>query len=47
MVAVTSPGQQLEGFLAKFSPEVRSVAKAALGKMRKRLPGAVEFVYDN
>jgi hypothetical protein len=47
MGVTTSPGQQLQGFLAKFSPEVRSVAKAALGKMRNRLPGAVEFVYDN
>jgi hypothetical protein len=43
----TSPARQLAGFLAKFSPEVRSVAKAALATMRKRLPGAIEFVYDN
>lgn len=43
----TAPARQLAGFLAKFSPEVRSVAKAALATMRKRLPGAIEFVYDN
>jgi hypothetical protein len=42
-----SPAQQFAGFLAKFSPQVRSVATAALATMRKRLPGAIEFVYDN
>jgi hypothetical protein len=42
-----SPAQQFAGFLAKFSPDVRSVATAALAKMRKRLPGAIEIVYDN
>lgn len=44
---VPSPAQQFSGFLAKFSPEVRSVAAAALAKMRRRLPGAIELVYDN
>ncbi len=38
---------QLEEFLAKYTPEVAGLAKAALAKMRKRLPGAVEMVYDN
>jgi hypothetical protein len=33
--------------IAKYSPEVRAVAEAALKKMRGRLPGAVETVYDN
>ena len=47
MPGTTSPERQLAGFLAKFSPEVRSVAKAALATMRKRLPGAIELVYDN
>jgi len=39
--------RQLAGFLAKYTPEVGAVAKAALARMRKRLPGAVELVYDN
>ena len=39
--------QRLAGFLAKFSPEVARAAKAALRKMRARVPGAVELVYDN
>ncbi|OLD17153.1 MAG: hypothetical protein AUJ01_09540 [Acidobacteria bacterium 13_1_40CM_3_65_5] len=47
MPGTPSPERQLTGFLAKFSPEVRSVAKAALATMRKRLPGAIELVYDN
>jgi hypothetical protein len=42
-----SPEAQLEGFLAKYTPEIAGLAKAALAKMRKRLPGAVEMVYDN
>src|ERR1051326_7989255 len=39
--------QQLDKFLAKFTPEVAATARRALIKMRKRLPGAVEIVYDN
>ena len=42
-----SPAQQFAGFLAKFSPQVRAVAKAAIATMRKRVPGAIEIVYDN
>ena len=42
-----TPAAQLAGFLAKFTPEVRSVTKAARAFLRTRLPGAVEFVYDN
>jgi len=39
--------QQLDQFLAKFAPRVASAARKALAKMRARLPGAVEIVYDN
>lgn len=38
---------QLDGFLAKFTPEVEDMARQALKKMRARLPGAIELVYDN
>jgi hypothetical protein len=38
---------QLDGFLAKFMPEVEDTARQALRKMRQRLPGAIELVYDN
>jgi hypothetical protein len=39
--------EQLDGFIAKFSPEVAGVARKALARMRKRLPGAMQLVYDN
>src|SRR5262245_19066327 len=42
-----SPESRLAGFIAEFSPEVAAVAEEALAKMRNRLPGAVELVYDN
>jgi hypothetical protein len=42
-----SPARQLEGFLARFSPGVRSIARPVLAAMRRRLPGAFELVYDN
>jgi hypothetical protein len=42
-----SAAAQLGAFLAKFTPEVEAAAKAALVRMRKRLPGAIELVYDN
>jgi hypothetical protein len=39
--------EQLAAFLARFLPEVSAAAEAALERMRARLPGAVEMVYDN
>jgi hypothetical protein len=41
------PDEQLADFLSRFSPEVAGIAEAALERMRARLPGAVEMVYDN
>jgi hypothetical protein len=42
-----SAEKQLDGFLDAFTPEIAAFARAALAKMRKRLPHAVEIVYDN
>ncbi|MEO5957895.1 MAG: DUF1801 domain-containing protein [Opitutaceae bacterium] len=42
-----SPAAQVAGFLAKFTPEVAALTRALLAKMRRRLPNAVEMVYDN
>jgi hypothetical protein len=42
-----SPESQLAGFISRYTPEIGEVAQAALAKMRARLPGAVELVYDN
>jgi hypothetical protein len=38
---------QIEGFIGKFTDEVAGQIRAARGEMRRRLPGAVELVYDN
>ena len=42
-----TPSQELARYLAKFDPAVARTARAALGLLRKRLPGATEIVYDN
>ena len=42
-----SPDGQLDVFINRYSPEIRALAEACLGKLRARLPGAVEIVYDN
>jgi hypothetical protein len=39
--------RQLDGFLAKFTPEVDALAHALMERMRARLPGATAMVYDN
>ena len=46
-VKAQSAEAQLDGFLAKFTPEVEDTARQALRKMRQRLAGAIELVYDN
>jgi hypothetical protein len=38
---------QLDTFLARFTPEVDSLAHQLLARMRARLPGAAVIVYDN
>src|SRR6202163_5168051 len=45
--AALSPERQLATFVAKYSPEIVAETNAVLAKMRARLPGAVEMVYDN
>jgi hypothetical protein len=42
-----TPQTQLNSFLAKYNPEMRKLARAVLAKMRARLPGAFQLVYDN
>jgi hypothetical protein len=46
-VIVESPEAQLDRFLSAYTPEIQAFARAALATMRKRLPHAVEMVYDN
>ncbi|HKQ76878.1 MAG TPA: DUF1801 domain-containing protein [Blastocatellia bacterium] len=42
-----TPEEQLAGFIARYTPEIGALAHEALAKMRARLPGAIELVYDN
>src|SRR3954469_9436403 len=42
-----TPSAQLAGFVRRFSPAIASLARAARAKLRKRLPRAIEMVYDN
>jgi hypothetical protein len=42
-----SADDRLATFLARFTPEIEARAHAVLERMRARLPGAVELVYDN
>ena len=46
-LASEAPAQQLRSFLAKFDPRVAASARAARARLRKKLPGAIELVYDN
>jgi hypothetical protein len=41
------PTKQLAGFIAKFTPEMATLIRAARTRMRKRMPQALELVYDN
>jgi hypothetical protein len=42
-----TPKEQLDEFLDRFTPEVASLGRKALARMRKLVPGALELVYDN
>lgn len=38
---------QLRTFMDKYTPQIGVLARAVRAKMRERLPGAIELVYDN
>ena len=42
-----SAERDLQGFIDRFTPEIATLARACLKKMRTKLPGAVQLVYDN
>lgn len=46
MMAAT-PRAQLAGFLAKYTPAMAKEGRAALARLRRLVPGAVQMVYDN
>lgn len=41
------PEAALAGFLAKFDPDIAADARAAMQRLRGRLPGADAMIYDN
>lgn len=47
VAALESPAKQLAGFIAKYDPAVGKLARATRAALRKRLPTAIELVYDN
>jgi hypothetical protein len=46
-VPAANPKKQLDLFLGKYNPPIASLARQALIKLRKRLIGSLEMVYDN
>ena len=42
-----APASQLNAMIARFDPAIQKVVRQARTKLRKRLPAAVEVVYDN
>ena len=46
-VPAANPKKQLDLFLARYNPKIVSLARQALTKLRKRLIGSLEMVYDN
>lgn len=45
--AAGTPAKQLAGFIAKFDPAIAKLIRQARASVRKRLPTAIELVYDN
>ena len=44
---MSSPAEQVAGFIAKFDPAVAKLTRSARSVLRKRFPTAIELVYDN
>jgi len=46
-VRTESPAKQIASFIAKFDPAMAARIRSARRTLRKRLPTAIELVYDN
>jgi len=46
-MTTTTPAAQLAGFMAKYTPAMAKEGRAALMRVRRLVPGAVQMVYDN
>jgi len=42
-----TPKAQLKSFMARFTPQVETLAQRVLVRMRARFPNAIQMVYDN
>lgn len=42
-----NPEAQLAAFLAKYTPEIATQARAVRARLQQSFPGGIEFVYDN
>jgi hypothetical protein len=42
-----SSAKRIAGFLDKYNPEVVAAAKESRARLRKKIPGGTEFIYDN
>ena len=47
VAAAKTTSRQIASFLAKYDPKIAADARASRSKLRKIVPGGVEFVYDN
>jgi hypothetical protein len=45
--ALDSPARQLNTFIGRFDPAIRKIVREARARLRRRLPAAIELVYDN
>lgn len=45
--ATASASTQLRGFIAKFAPEHQALIRSVRAALRRRMPTALELVYDN
>jgi hypothetical protein len=47
MATSQTPAQRLQSFIDKYDPSIAALARSARLKLRKRMPAALELVYDN
>ena len=45
-MSAPTAAKQLDFFISRYPPEMAALTRAVLKKLRARLPGAVELVYD-
>jgi len=45
--AIGEPARELVALLARFDPAIRTLVREARTKLRRRMPTAIELVYDN